>query len=756
MNDGTPLPNEEIIRLCRRSRGLLSPVITVEPTKKAVAAAVKLADKNIGEVKAFKVRLGYVDASADDPVFSGAYDFAEEKGIPVLFHTGDTATKGGDLVRSHPLTLDRLANKRAELTIVLCHFGNPWFEDAAELIYKHPKVYADMSGLTTGGGAYRQKFAGWLARKICEAVYFAGGAEKILFGTPLDTSIVPGLAVSLLVAGLLFLSPVAALVPLLIGGVAIGISLGAVYGLFVSVQHGQINFAVPFLMILTMLGLAVDYGVLQLRRTKEELSKGKTIQESVGISVRWAGQAVLTAGLTVVVAYIVLAITKVPFFGDVGEAIAIGVAILLAASLTLLPSVQLTVGKRLFWPRQDKNAEGPPSVAKRKLESVPDKILRHKVAISVVISLLALGSFYVAYQTPSGIDISKLIPNFESNQGLTVITNNFGGSTVAPTLVVVTFPYPIVNSRYQFNQTQLRQIETISSVISASPGVETISSPTRPYGASFNYTGLASLPPPVQAQYLGGMLSMVGKDNRTALFTIGLSQPSQSSAAITDLGSIEAAVGAIPLPLGTTVYFGGSTQSAVDTLDLINGVLPFVVLILAVGVFFILFAQLRSIFTPVRLIFTILCSVSFALGLLSILFYYVLQTPVVSLAPLFVVVTMLGVGVDYDIFLVTRIREEAMRGISDLDAIKTAMNKTWITLLGLGLILSSVFGSLAASGIGLLAEIGVSAALALMVDVGVVIFLFVPSLMAIAQKYNWWPGKVRQDLPGPSPEPKGP
>ena len=570
-------------------------------------------------------------------------------------------------------------------------------------------------------------------------------------GPALDSSIVPGVAVSLLVAGLLFLSPVAALVPIMIGGVAIGISLGAVYGLFVSVQHGQINFAVPFLMILTMLGLAVDYGVLQLRRTKEELSKGKTLEESVGISVRWAGQAILTAGLTVIVAYIVLAVTKVPFFGDVGEAIAIGVAILLAASLTLLPSLQLTVGKRLFWPRHAKLSEGRPSVAKRKLESVSDTVLRHKVAISIVISLLALGSFYVAYQTPSGIDISKLIPNFESNQGLTIITNNFGGSTVAPTLVVATFPSPIVDGHNRFNLTQVGQIETISSVISTSPGVDTLSSPTRPYGASFNFTGLTSLPPPVEAQYLGGMLSMVGKDNRTALFTIGLSQPSQSSAGVSDLGRIESAVQAVPLPPGTTVYFGGSTQSTIDTLDLINGVLPFVVLILAIGVFFILFAQLRSIFTPVRLIFTILCSVAFALGLLSILFYYVLQTPVVSLAPLFVVVTMLGVGVDYDIFLVTRIREEAMRGISDLNAIKTAMNKTWITLLGLGLILSSVFGSLAASGIGLLAEIGVSAASAIMVDVGVVIFLFVPSLMAIAQKYNWWPGKVRQNLTSGNP-----
>ena len=98
--------------------------------------------------------------------------------------------------------------------------------------------------------------------------------------------------------------------------------------------------------------------------------------------------------------------------------------------------------------------------------------------------------------------------------------------------------------------------------------------------------------------------------------------------------SIETAVDKIPLPAGTTLYFGGSTQSTVDSLNLINGVLPLVVLILALGVYAILFVQLRSVFTPLRLIFTILCSVAFALALLSIAFYYLLQTPVVSLAPL--------------------------------------------------------------------------------------------------------------------------
>ena len=183
LKGGGPLPNEQVIRLCERSGGVLSPVITAEPWMGEVAAAIRLAEKNRRTVKGFKIRLGYVKASAEDRVFNEIYDYAEAEGLPVLFHTGDTASSNGDLSLSHPLTLDRLANKREELTIILCHFGNPWFEDVAELIYKHPKVYTDTSGLTVGGGRYAPRFAELLAKKISEAIYFAGGAEKVLFGT---------------------------------------------------------------------------------------------------------------------------------------------------------------------------------------------------------------------------------------------------------------------------------------------------------------------------------------------------------------------------------------------------------------------------------------------------------------------------------------------------------------------------------------------------------------------------------------------
>ena len=187
LEGGVSLPNTEVLKWCMKSRGMLSPVITVEPTAREVKAAISLAEENKRQLKGFKIRLGYVKASAESRIFSSLYDYAESQALPILFHTGDTAFSNGDLARAHPLTLDGLANEREELTIVLCHFGNPWFEDAAELIYKHPNVYADISGLTTGG-AYAAKYADWLARKISEAIYFAAGADKVLFGTDYPVS----------------------------------------------------------------------------------------------------------------------------------------------------------------------------------------------------------------------------------------------------------------------------------------------------------------------------------------------------------------------------------------------------------------------------------------------------------------------------------------------------------------------------------------------------------------------------------------
>lgn len=195
LKGGVPLPNEKVLELSRRSNGVLSPIFTVEPAAEDVERAVALAQTN-KEVRGFKIRLGYLRVFADDQVYDPLYAYAESQSLPVMFHTGDTATSTGSLEHSHPLTLDRLANGRPGLRVVICHFGNPWIQDVAELIYKHPNVYADISGLAVGGSKYTEGYVDFLAEQLTHAIYYAGGAGKVIFGTDYPVS-TPAVALGL-------------------------------------------------------------------------------------------------------------------------------------------------------------------------------------------------------------------------------------------------------------------------------------------------------------------------------------------------------------------------------------------------------------------------------------------------------------------------------------------------------------------------------------------------------------------------------
>ncbi len=359
-------------------------------------------------------------------------------------------------------------------------------------------------------------------------VYVTGGSVltrdiQKAFVPALEITIGPGIAISLLIVGLLFFAPVAALIPVLLGGISVSVALAAIYGAIVKIGHGNLTFLTPTLTILLMLGLAVDYSVLQLRRTREERRKGKSIEESVGISLKWAGQAVLTAGLTVIVAYIVMAVANVPIFSDVGTAIALGVTILLAASLTLLPAIEISLGEKIFWPgikKADKTKSDPNQTFLRRLGY---KTLKRKVSIIIIISIVAISAFVVIYNAPTNEDFLKLMPNFQSNQGLTVLANNFGSGSISPTSIIITTPTPIIYGNNQFNQTLLNQIDQITSAAVNSKGVDTVTGPTRPFGDPFNYSSVEYMPVTLSTQYESQMFSTIGNDNKTVAVTVSLS-----------------------------------------------------------------------------------------------------------------------------------------------------------------------------------------------------------------------------------------
>ena len=183
---------------------------------------------------------------------------------------------------------------------------------------------------------------------------------------------------------------------------------------------------------------------------------------------------------------------------------------------------------------------------------------------------MAIGSFYFTYKTPVGADFLKLVPNFPSNQGLTVIYNSLGSGTVAPTMILVTTPTPIVYGNNQFNNTLLNEIELISDRAANSSGVTTVVGPTRPFGSAFDYSSVQNMSDALRAQYLEGMMSQIGKNNKTALISVGLKNDSESQAATDALLKMEKNVNGLTLPKGVAIYYGGDAQSTYDSVSFIR------------------------------------------------------------------------------------------------------------------------------------------------------------------------------------------
>ena len=396
----------------------------------------------------------------------------------------------------------------------------------------------------------------------------------------LELTVGPGIAISLLIVGLLFLAPIAAIIPVVLGGISVSVALAAIYEAVVGIGKGSITFLTPTLTILLMLGLAVDYSVLQLKRTREERQQGKTIAESVGISIKWAGQAVLTAGVTVIVAYVVMAVAKRTHFQRCWNGNSVRRWYLACRFITLLPALEIALGDRIFWPGLKKHAKPKSDPNQTFLRRMARSTLRKKVPIVIIISIFALSAFIVMYNTPTSEEFLRLIPNFQSNQGLTAIANSFGSGTLEPTSIVITMPTQITYGDNQFNQTLMNQIEQITNAAADSKGVTSVSSVTRPFGNTFDYSSVENISQTLSMQYESQMFSSIGKDNKTAVITVNLADDAWSLNAIHSLQGMEKNISNLSLVNGINVVYGGTTQSTFDSQSFMATLIPEVVVIL--------------------------------------------------------------------------------------------------------------------------------------------------------------------------------
>ncbi len=180
--NGFKITNEHLIKIASRD-GRIIPVGSIDPSSKNLNSLEEHLKKK--HLQGVKIYSGYMQYGPNEPFLEAIYELCERYGAPVLFHTGDTLTSAGRLKHALPILIDEIATNHRRMKIVLCHFGNPWIMDAAELLYKNPNVLADLSGLVVGNDTkYTPRYIKSLRDSIKQAIAFIGEVEgKIIFGS---------------------------------------------------------------------------------------------------------------------------------------------------------------------------------------------------------------------------------------------------------------------------------------------------------------------------------------------------------------------------------------------------------------------------------------------------------------------------------------------------------------------------------------------------------------------------------------------
>jgi RND superfamily putative drug exporter len=539
-------------------------------------------------------------------------------------------------------------------------------------------------------------------------------------------SLVAGIVLSVIIVGIYFRSALLAFVPLLFFGVSMVIVIGLSYIIYGLILKTSISFIVTTLSAMLILGLSTDYSVYMLNRYAKESADDK-----LGVTVKWAGHAVFTSGLTVILSYIVLGIFRVPIIGPGGFVNALGITVSLAVALTLLPSF-MNVFKNRIRPR--------------KVVINFDKVARvsrnHRKALVAVLIVIFISTLVVYEATPTSFSLFSLIPDNAGKVGYNEMTAAFNGDTLSPSFALLTFPSQIYLNGH-FNNTDIGILNNVTKDLMNDPGITHVTTVTYPFGAYVNVLNISGSSLAVST-ILSQSLTFIGKDNKTVLINFTTQSVSYVASGIDAISGVDKIMKR-DVPSTVKYEVGGTAQSLLDSSNAINLSTDDIVLILSVMIFAVLAFQLSSLFTPIRLLFNVGTSALLAVSLFYLVYHYIMNLPLIVFGPLFVIVTLFGVGLDYDIFLVTKAREAVMKGKTDEEAIAEAIDENGSVILVLGFILAGVFGSLIFSPIGIISEIGFAVTAGVLIDTIVSWLFLIPALMLVLKKYNWWPSHIRQN-----------
>jgi RND superfamily putative drug exporter len=523
---------------------------------------------------------------------------------------------------------------------------------------------------------------------------FEGIDGRLLYAT---------LGVVIVILLLTYRSPVLWLLPVLSAGSALAASEAVIY-LFAEHAGLVVNAQSAGILTVLVFGAGTDYALLLVARYREELRRHADRHEAMAAAMRRAGPAILASAATVVAGMLCLLVADLNSTSGLGPVAAIGIAIALAAMVTLLPALLVICGRWMFWPVRPR--VGTPEPTERGLWArIGGRVARRPRAVwvgtALVLGAMAVGMLDLNAGPLSNED--SLLGHPDSVAGADVLAAHFPAGAGQPVVVIGS----------------AGAAAQIHAAVAGAQGIVGTSDPV-----------------------VRGTHSMVQGT---------LADAPDSPAAEDTVDRLRETVHAIP---GADAKVGGATAVTMDIERAAAHDRDLIIPLVLVVVFVILALLLRALVAPLLLVATVVLSFGAALGASALIFDHVLGFAGVDTSfPLFVFVFLVALGIDYNIFVMTRVREEAQRrGTRKGSLIGLAATGGVIT--SAGLVLAGTFSVLATLPLVAFAEIGFAVAFGVLLDTMVVRSILVTALNLDVGRWIWYPGRLaRHEIENPDEAP---
>jgi RND superfamily putative drug exporter len=517
------------------------------------------------------------------------------------------------------------------------------------------------------------------------------------------------------------------------------------------------------LLIVLVLGAGTDYGLFLVFRVREERRRGLTHHEAIERGVERVGESIVFSAGTVITALLSLLLATFGIYHGLAVPLAIGIAVMVLAGLTLVPALLALFGRALFWPAQPKAGQRTSGGWGRLAARVAR---RPVVALLIgVMGLTALAAFSLADRASDFGGGISAPPGSDSAKGQALLVEHFSLASSNPINLVMTFAQPVWTDPQVLAAAgaSLSKDQIFSSFIApldpngtAIPPAQltrlhdVLGSPGNLPAVQPAHGPAAALPAALYQAYRA-MPQVISNDGRTVQFLASLQVGSpDSNAAIGEVPAMRTALAAAAARAGATAYgVAGDSPSLYDVKTASNDDLRRIVPVAVLIIGLLLGLLLRSAVAPLYLVVSVALSYLASLGASVIVFEKFGGNYGVSfILPFLMFVFLLALGEDYNILVMSRIREEA-HDLPLREAVARAIEVTGTTVTSAGMVLAGTFLVFAIAGSGgaegaQIQEIGIGLAIGVALDTFVVRTLVVPATVVLLGRWNWWPTDLHE------------